>query len=160
MLAIRARLHLESGRPGDACEDGLRLVRFGRRIQSSQGTLVVHMRGIHVESLGNVSLVYTAIRGELPIEACRRGIEVLNERLATARWLQDSLAAEYVGLSETIDYMAEGKIVEGLSSRVFRSRSSSPTRPSASLARTSGSSFLRRACRIVRERLSIPRSTR
>jgi hypothetical protein len=114
VLAMRARLHMESGRPGDACEDGLRMVRFGRRIQSSQGSLIVYMQGTNMESSGLVSLMYAASRGDIPLDGLRCGIDVLAGERSHALWLKDALKAEYVGFSEVIDDLAEGKRVDFL----------------------------------------------
>jgi hypothetical protein len=112
VLALRARLHLDSRRVPEAFEDAMRLTRFGRRIRISQGDLYVYVLGTNLETLGLQVLVYTAIRGTMAPDGLRRGIRLLGEERSPSLWLADALKTEYVAITKAFEQMASGELVE------------------------------------------------
>ena len=110
VIAIRARLHLESRRPVDAFEDALRILRLAWRVQRSQGTSLVYLVGTGLESNGLELLLYIAVQGSIPAERMRSSISLLGDSLSASSWLQDALRAEYAVLSKAFDDLGDGEL--------------------------------------------------
>ena len=108
-LASRSRLRMEEGRPAEAYEDTLRLIRLGGRIQRAQGTIIECLVGMDIQRMGIRRLLYLSVHGQLPARVQRRGIEELQTEVRRND-LADVFKAQYVMLANTFDLYAAGKI--------------------------------------------------
>lgn len=106
LAAWRARLHQLTGRPAEALADWLRIVRFGRRIEESEGVLITWLVGAAIERTGLEGLAGLVNEADLDREAIDkilRGVsrdDPLSESLVTALRYEYMLARESLELPE------------------------------------------------------------
>ena len=136
-LESRSRLRIEEGKPEEAYEDVMRLVRLGSRLQRAQGPVIDHLLGLGAQGMGIWRLVQLAARAELPPRLLALGARELRSEFHPDA-LRDALRAEHVALSGDLDQWAAGdtSCCSGV-----RERSSSPTGRGACLPSGSGASL-------------------
>jgi len=117
-LESRSRLRIEEGKPEDAYEDAMRLVRLGSRLQRAQGPLIDYLGGLNAQGMGIWRLVQMAARGELPPRLLALGARELRSEFHGDA-LRDALRAEHVAFSGDLDQWAAGDIVLLGHSRAF-----------------------------------------
>jgi hypothetical protein len=124
LVTVRSLAAAKRGDSEAALADGLKLVRFGRRIEGDKGSLVEYLVGLTVKNMGMEIIRKALVDSTLPPARLRHYASELSKYPIDVDGLADAFRNEYVIQMEVID---------GLTSRKYTPASligSSPRAPS------------------------------
>ncbi len=112
LVSCRQRFLYESGKEKEALQEALKLIRFGYRIENSQGPLVNYLVGIAIRAIGVQDLRQGLRRTAVGIEDLKPLIEEVGRYPVRARAYQETLKVEYNWLAGALDQAAAGNSQE------------------------------------------------
>src|ERR1041385_1884489 len=107
LMGIRLRVHRESGEIGEALEDALRILRFGRVLEGAGDTIVIFLVGDAIQETG-LRLLET-LRLLLSPSQAKECARVLVKLRPDREGLAESLRLEYRMVLPEVDAPAEGR---------------------------------------------------
>jgi hypothetical protein len=109
LVTVRARAAAKRGDSEAALADGLKLVRFGRRIEGDKGCLVEYLVGLTIKNMGMEAIRQALLDSTLPPARLRYYARELAKYPIDVDGLADAFRNEYVIQIEVIDGFASHK---------------------------------------------------
>ncbi|MBI4583937.1 MAG: hypothetical protein HY717_07935 [Planctomycetes bacterium] len=112
LVSCRQRLLFESGNEKEALQEAVKLIRFGHRIENSQGPLVNYLVAIAIRATGVQDLRRWLRRTGVVIEDLKPLIEEVGRYPVSAGAYGENLKVEYILLVGALDQAADGNLQE------------------------------------------------
>jgi hypothetical protein len=109
LVTVRSRAAAKRGDSEAALADGLKLVRFGRRIQGDKGCLSEYLVGLTIKEMGMEVIRQALLDSALPPARLRHYASELSKYPIDADGLGDAFRNEYVVQMEVIDGLTSHK---------------------------------------------------